>query len=307
MNPDLSLRQLEHLTAVVDCKLSVSCAALKLGLAQSAVSRSLIALENSCGRSLFERHGRRLVRQTNFCVDLVAAARDVSCRMTNLRCAAASASSGQIVGTVRIGATHLQMRYVLPAVLARMQSECPAVQLTISQDLPHALVDQVLARTLDACICSEQVIEQASLETIDAYSWNRVLVALPGTPLLKQSRLTLKALADAPLITYIPGITGRLAFDMAFERAQLVPNITISAADSDVIKSFARHGHGIGVIADVAYDPKADSDLACRTTGSLFQTMRTRIAHRRDVQVTPALERFAACFREAAAHKRLPS
>ena len=294
---NLSLRQLEHLLAVIDCNMSVSGAALKLGVAQSAVSRSIIMIERTCGKKLFLRRGRRFAGQTDFCRVLTAAARDVTGRMSNLRSRATRAATGDITGELRIGATHLQMRYFIPAIMRRMKEKLPGVNLIISQALPHTLVDQVLSRSIDACVCSEEIVQQHGLSTAHMYSWNRLLIARPGEKIIKSKQLTLEQLADVPLITYIPGITGRFMFDAAFARKKISPDIVIAAADSDVIKEFVRNGLGVGVISSVAYDPVVDKDFEVRSVKHLFSEMKTRIAYRNDYQVTPFFEKFIEFFR----------
>ncbi|MCY4324649.1 MAG: LysR substrate-binding domain-containing protein [Betaproteobacteria bacterium] len=296
---NLSLRQLEHLLAVVDCNLSVSNAAIRLGVAQSAVSRSIIMIERNCGKKLFLRRGRRFIGQTDFCQVLVSAARDVTSRMSNLRSRAARAVTGDITGDLRIGATHLQMRYFMPAIMRQMKEQLPGINLKISQAIPYNLVDQVLARTIDACVCSEEVVQQQGLSTVHMYSWNRLLIGTGNEKILKVRQPTIEQLAEVPLVTYIPGITGRFMLDAAFARQRLTPNVVIAAADSDVIKEFVRRGLGVGVIASVAYDPKADADLQARSVGHLFSEMKTRIAYRSDFQMNPALEKFIEFFRSA--------
>ena len=294
---NLSLRQLEHLLAVVDCNMSVSSAAVRLGVAQSAVSRSIIVIERNCGKKLFLRRGRRFTGQTEFCRVLVAAARDVTGRMSNLRRRAARAVTDDVTGELRIGATHLQMRYFMPSIMRRMKAELPGVTLSVSQALPHTLVDQVLARLIDACVCSEEIVQQHGLSTVHMYSWNRLLIAPPGEKILKAKHIGLEQLAEVPLITYIPGITGRFMFDAAFARLRLTPNVVIAAADSDVIKEFVRNGLGLGVIASIAYDPEIDKDFEVRSVKHLFSEMKTRIAYRSDFQMTPAFDKFIEFFR----------
>ena len=41
----------------------------------------------------------------------------------------------------------------------------------------------------------------------------------------------------------------------------LVPKVVFTAADADVIKTYVRLGLGIGIVAQMAYDPEADADL----------------------------------------------
>lgn len=68
------------------------------------------------------------------------------------------------------------------------------------------------------------------------------------------SPLTLEAIARWPLITYRQGITGRSRIDEAFNRKGLMPDIVLSAQDSDVIKTYVELGLGVGLVAEQSGD-----------------------------------------------------
>ena len=91
------------------------------------------------------------------------------------------------------------------------------------------------------------------------------------------------------------GFTGRGRFSDTFHKAGLNPRVVLSAADSDVIKTYVRHGLGIGIIASMAYQPEEDEGLVARDLSHLFPWEVTRIAYSREKY----LRRFAHHFIEA--------
>jgi LysR family cys regulon transcriptional activator len=54
-----------------------------------------------------------------------------------------------------------------------------------------------------------------------------------------------------------------------------------TAADADVIKTYVRLGLGIGIVAQMAYDPVVDSDLVTLDASHLFDSSVTKIGCRR--------------------------
>ena len=103
----------------------------------------------------------------------------------------------------------------------------------------------------------------------------------PATSWKRVDPLTLEAIAEYPIITYDPGFTGRTRIDQAFAKAQLVPDIIMTALDADVIKTYVEAGLGIGIIASVAFDAKRDSGPAsCSQRQGLFPRNTSRIAVR---------------------------
>ena len=103
----------------------------------------------------------------------------------------------------------------------------------------------------------------------------------PGHPLLDLPRLTLEALAKYPIITYDYAFTGRSQMNRAFESRGLTPNVVLAALDSDVIKTYVELGMGVGIIAQMAFEPDRDVNLRAIDAGSLFDSSTTRLGIRR--------------------------
>ena len=156
----------------------------------------------------------------------------------------------------------------------------------------------------DLVICTENLQEDPALISAPMFRWNRCLIARKKHPLARARSVTLEQLARHPIVTYVHGFTGRRAFDETFRRAGLQPNVVVSAADADVVKTYVRLGVGVGVIADIACDKAEDSDLAIVHLGRLFPEMTTRLAHRREKHVTRAMRRFMDFFREQVGRNR---
>jgi DNA-binding transcriptional LysR family regulator len=75
------------------------------------------------------------------------------------------------------------------------------------------------------------------------------------------SGATLAALAHWPIVTYQAGLTGRARVDDAFAEAGIVPQILLTAQDSDVIKTYVELEMGVGILADMAFDSQRDKGL----------------------------------------------
>src|SRR5690606_14684945 len=100
-------------------------------------------------------------------------------------------------------------------------------------------------------------------------------------PLTQAGPLTIRDIAQWPLITYHEGYTGRSRVDAAFAEAGLKPNIVITALDADVIKSYVELGLGVGIIAAMAFHPVRDAGLTLLEAPELFERNTTLIALRR--------------------------
>ena len=289
-------RCLERLAAVCDNNLSISRAAKQLGVTQSVVSRNIIKLEHAIGGALFIRRGKRLAAMTVLCAELIEIAREIAIQLSNLDNVINERLGRPARGEIRIGATHMQARYIMPEVLARLRRDFPQVRISIRQDFPSTLIELLQANIIDLAVCTEQVAAEPSLTTVEAYSWRRLLVTrADASSGVRPAKITMASLAAIPIVTYIPGITGRSSFDEAFVAAGLKSDVIIAAADSDVIKTYVRLGLGAGVIADIALEP-TDCELQAQSLAHLFAPQHTRVAYRRDRRLNAAMQGFIELY-----------
>ena len=74
-----------------------------------------------------------------------------------------------------------------------------------------------------------------------------------GHPLESAGKLTLKKLAEYPIVTYVFSISGRSSLPALFETAGLSLDVALTARDSDVIKTYVRIGLGVGILARLGH------------------------------------------------------
>lgn len=277
-----------------DNDMSVSAAAREMRVVQPSVSKHIADLEKEAG-ALFVRRGRRFAGITPLGREVLAEARAILLKCDNIETLRRRHEKGG--GDLRLGATHLQARYVLPAAVKRYLREFPGANIQIFQNSPANLAGMLENNLADAAICTEALENHPHLDSTAAYTWNRSVIMPRGHELAAQKKLTLKKLAAYPVITYVSGFTGRASFDRVFRKAKVPLHVAVSAADSDVIKTYVRMGAGVGVIASVAYQPDEDRDLARISAAHLFPDMRVRIARPRGKIATRGLRRFMEIFR----------
>ena len=74
-------------------------------------------------------------------------------------------------------------------------------------------------------------------------------------------------------------VAKKTLMNIAFKNAGLELDITLSAADTDVIKTYVRLGMGAGLITAMAYDALIDQDLVVRDLAHLIPSSNTKIAY----------------------------
>jgi LysR family cys regulon transcriptional activator len=301
----MELRQLRSLVTLVETGFNVSHAAQQLNLVQPAVSQHLKQLEQELGAQLFQRHGKRLVGLTETGEKVVHYARRTLADARNI-IEAGRDERDQENGILRLGTTHTQARYVLPPVVRKFSALYPKVELQIFQGTPARLIELAIQDRVDLVICTEALSDHPALSAVPCIRWNRCLIAPHDHPLAEQKSITLEALCQHPIITYVAGFTGRGHLSETFGRAGLQPQVVLSATDTDVIKTYVRENMGVGIIAELAYQPESDSDLARRSLEHLFPWEITKIAHLREKYLRRFHHHFIELFREISAESGYP-
>ena len=276
----MKLQQLKYVREIARRGLSVSAAATALHTSQPGVSNQVQQLEDELGLQIFERHGKRLTDLTPVGRSVVEMADRVLLDVENIRQLAADSKNDQ-VGTLSIGTTHTQARYALPKAIKAFSQRYPDVHLNMVQGTPTEIAEMAASGRIDLAIATEGLAQFDSLAILPCYDWNRSIVVPPNHPLLTEKKLSLEAIAQYPILTYVMGFTGRAQQDQAFIERGLQPNVIFTATDADVIKTYVELELGIGIIASMAFDPVKDSSLKAIDASHLFKPSTTHLGIRR--------------------------
>ena len=276
----MNFQQLRILREAIRYKFNITDVANAIYASQSGVSKQIRELEEELGSPLFIRRGKRLLGLTDLGANVARMAERVLIEADNIKQAAAQFAV-QDQGILQIATTHTQARYALPGVVVKFKESFPAVRLDLRQTNPKDIAALLLAGETDIGIATDVFAGIDEILTLPFYAWTHIVVAPVGHPLVGRKGVTLEELAQFPIITYDTGITGRPRIDEAFENANVVPHITMTALDADVIKAYVASGLGIGIVAPMAYDAARDVGISVIDCGEPIAPSTTSIAIRR--------------------------
>ena len=245
---------------------------------QSGVSRHIRELEEELGIEIFIRRGKRLLGMTEPGKALLVIAERILNEASSVR-RLADLFTNEDSGVLTIATTHTQARYSLPAVIKEFRSLFPEVRLELIQGTPQEIESLLHSGDADIGIASERLSTDPAMVAYPWFRWHHSLLVPQGHPLIQSNPLTLDDISRWPLITYRQGITGRSRIDEAFARRGLIPDIVLSAQDSDVIKTYVELGLGIGLVASQACVD--GSELVRLNTQHLFDTNTVWLGIRR--------------------------
>ena len=246
----MSILNLHHLRLfrAVATDGTLTGAAQRLNLSQSALSSQIKTLEATLGHNLFERLGRGLVltEAGRIALDHAEAIFRTADDLT-----ATLRETGQARRPLRVGALatlsrNFQIQFVRP-LIGRLDIEVvlrSGSQAELLRDLDALALDVVLTNLAPSREAgSPWLVHQLAAQP----------VSLIGTPsrLGTRQRPLLALLAQEPLILPGPGTSLRLAFDALAARLHLAPVIAAEADDMAMLRLLAREDAGLAVIPPI--------------------------------------------------------
>jgi len=199
----LDLRQLRHLLAL-DRHRNFARAAEAVGLTQSALSRSLQALESEFGARLFDRDRTRVeptavgARLIELAAPLLLQARLAEREVERML--------GVADGLLRIGAGPYASEISVGAALGRMATQHPGLRADVSvADWPD-LYDRLLANDLDVVVAeTSHAVEDNRFVVEPLPEHQAFFYCRPGHPLAGRADVTLREVVACQIaMTYLP-------------------------------------------------------------------------------------------------------
>jgi len=275
----MNFQQLRSIRETVRQNFNLTDVANVLFTSQPGVSRQIRELEEELGIDIFERNGKRVTGLTEPGKDVMPIIERLLQEAKNLQ-QVGQEYSGKTAGTLVIATTHTQARYVLPHVVQDFRRTFPDVRISLRQSSPEHIAEWVLSGKADIGLATEGLKQFDGLTSFPCYEWNHVVVVPNTHPLLGKNKISLEDLAAYPLITYDQGFIGRSHIDEAFAQKGIVPDIVLTAMDSDVIQQYVSLELGVGIVASMAAEDNLKAGLMAITAEHLFSPNTTRVAVR---------------------------
>ncbi len=241
-----TLRQLQVFEAIGRLK-SFTRTAEQLFLTQSTVSTQIKNLTEIVGVPLVEYVGKQ-VRLTEAGRHLYAACQDVFRALDNVDVAVANLR-GLTLGALSVSAI-TTAKYFVPEALGRFSQAHPGIDISLHVLNREHVLQRLANNEDDLYILGHDPPTELEIES-EAFAPNPLYVmAGRDHPLAKSGRrLTLKDLAEQPLIMREPGSGIRAAVERLFAAQGLQPKVRIVLSSNEAIKHALIGQLGISVLS----------------------------------------------------------
>jgi len=259
----MDLRQLRQFVAVADAR-SFRGAAERLFMAQPPLSVAIRKLEEEIGVPLFDR-GSRGVRLTAAGQAAYDAALKCLRDAEEVASAARAVAKGE-AGRLRIAFIGSVTFGLMPRLLQAFSRRYPNVRLELREATNLEALTAVESGAMDLGFVRVPAIRPADV-ALQVIVQDVFCVALPaGHPLTGKKTLSLKELADEPLIGYTPsqvggGLHGAVA--QLFVHAGIAPRVAQEAVQVQTVIGLVESGLGVALVPSVNA-PHASKGVAFR-------------------------------------------
>jgi DNA-binding transcriptional LysR family regulator len=243
----MDLRHLRTFVTVAELG-TVSKAALRLHIAQPALSRQIWDLERELGLKLFDRVGRRLVlsgegeQLLGNCRNLLGYARSLTDQAQQLRVGDR--------GLLKVTASAQLIDSVFSTFLHRYAERYPNVQVKPIEATGFEILAMIERGEANLGINLDHVVPAGN----DHFASHPVpplefwAACHASFELGHDDSIELRRLAPYPLLSMDSSFTLRKTFDSACHLAGLKPNIVIESRSPHTLLALAEAGHGVAIV-----------------------------------------------------------
>jgi DNA-binding transcriptional LysR family regulator len=227
---------------------TVSKAAVRLRVAQPALSRQIIGLERELGLPLFDRVGRRLVL-TGEGEQLIAGCRLLLNSASSLKEQAQLLSQGD-TGILKVAGSPQHIESVLSQFLQRYAERYPRVEVKITEGTGSEILAMLEGGDvhLGQNLLHAVRLDERHFGSLPLGSVELLAVCHSSMPLGPRRTIEVADLAGVPLLLMDGGFGFRRAFDAASRMAGLKPTILFESRNPHTLLALAEAGHGVAIV-----------------------------------------------------------
>lgn len=243
---------------------TVTKAANKLCLTQSALSHSMKKLDGIVGTSIWEKSGRRLML-TQEGRKLLSAAGKILSQFEKVENDMLALMHGQ-AGNIKIGIECFPCFQWLLKVVAPFLKSYPNIDVDVKNEFKFGGLGALINFEIDLLVTPDPLY-QKKLTYIPIFNYQQVLVVHKNDPLAAKKVITPQDLADKTLFTY-PVERERLDIFTHF----LSPNGGSvkqhkTLENTEMILQMVKHGRGVAALPDWLVDIQQEEDVVTLKIG----------------------------------------
>lgn len=287
----MKLQQLQYVIAVVDNNLSITTAAKRIYTSQPGISKQIKLLEEELNAQIFHRKGKLITGLTEVGSEILERARKIVQEVNNIQQLSCETYQHK-EGSLTVATSQTQAQYVLPQALTQFHEHYPNLKIDLRQATAIEIIEDIKNQKVDFAIASGNDDLGPEIIKIPCYQWDKIAIFPQDHELGDLKDITLSDITKHPILTYKIDDEKHSTFLNACKEQNITPNVVFTARDADIIKTYVRKGFGVGLIAHMAFDNQADSDLIGYSTKHILPATTTWIAFNKNTFLRKYMKEF---------------
>lgn len=241
---DITLTQLRYFSEAA-AQLSMTGAAERLKVAQSAVSSAVAQLEKQLGSQLFIRQRAKGLLLTQSGVLFLKDANAVLAHLEEI-VENAKGDQSRVSGVVRLACFSTLAPFHIPELVSRLKAEHPELVLEVLEADAAGCARALSEGQADLALCYELGLpENVAMKTVSSA---RPYIALPMEhELAGEKALKLQQLSDEPFILLDMPHSRELMLSI-LRNAGVEPKVRYQSASYETVRTFVAHSHGYSIL-----------------------------------------------------------
>ncbi|PYI65056.1 LysR family transcriptional regulator [Arthrobacter livingstonensis] len=279
---DVTLTQLRYFSEAA-ARLSMTGAAERLNVAQSAVSSAVAQLERQIGSQFF-------IRQRSKGLVLTPAGelflRDAQAVLAHVEEAVEHARGEQttIAGNVRLACFSTLAPFLLPGLLVRLRADHPNLELEVVEADAAGCSAALLSGQVDVALCYDLGLPDDIAATA-VHAARPYLALPPNHRFAHRAEVALTEMRNEPFVLLDLPHTKELMLSI-LTNAGVEPNVCFQSGSYETVRTFVANGHGYSILHqrpqhDFTYDGGTVAPVAIKGDVPELQTVIARLRTQR--------------------------
>ncbi len=281
---------------------SISRAAELALLSQPSVSLQIQSLELEFKAQLFQRRGPKIIL-TPEGQALYKLAWPLVEAVDSLPVTFHASQNGIESGRLNIAAGESTILYILPEVIRQYAHDHPGIELRLQNVTGRDGLKMLRNDAVDFAVGSMIEVPD-DIDYTPTFRYDPVLITARDHPLAVKSRVTIKDVAEHPLILPPQHLTTWRVVDFVFQKYGLNYRVALEAGGWEVIKRYVELGLGISIVTSICLTGK--EDVAVIPFNRYFPQRTYGLVQRKGKLPSPPAARFMAMLSERAGKSRAP-
>lgn len=241
----INIENIEAFVYVIHCG-SFNKAADALYLSQPSVTARIKSLEHELDCKLFDRQGKQVQitedgkRFLPYAQQLLLIYQKGKLHINQKK---------SLPNEFRIGCTVSVSNYIIPDLLPRLKQKFPNTHYKFVTSTTDEIVGKVLSKEVD--IGFVRNVNHPSLQSVKFYEDPIRLYVYEEHPFIQNENITIKEIAEQPLVFFECGSLDWLRIHRVFETLDIPPNIQIQTDNSEMAKKLVIQKAGIGFLPNL--------------------------------------------------------